>query len=135
MQRAGELMAKDELRQPQSLWNPHFARSRRCLRHLMLGSCYSQLGHTKEAKAQFDRVLKGDPQNAQALIGMANVLLSEGQTDDVVTLCKRTLSIDDRNTQAYTLLGDVYVEQGQPAKALPYLRRPWRSSPSSPRIA
>jgi choline-sulfatase len=124
VQRAGELMAKDE-------YAPAAESLESALRKepampqalLMLGSCYSQLGHTKEAKAQFDRVLKGDPQNVQALIGMANVLLSEGQTDDVVTLCKRTLSIDDRNTQAYTLLGDVYVEQRQPAKALPYLEK------------
>ena len=90
---------------------------------LMLGSCYSELGRTKDAKAHFDDVLKDDPQSVQALIGLANILLEEGQTEDVVTLCKRTLSLDDRNTQAYTLLGDVYIARQQPSKALPYLEK------------
>ena len=66
--RAGELITKDEnaaaaealesaLREepamPQAL--------------LMLGACYSDLGRKKEAKAQFDKVLKDDPQSVQAL--------------------------------------------------------------------
>jgi tetratricopeptide (TPR) repeat protein len=59
----------------------------------------------------------------QALVGMANVLLEDGLTEDVVTLCKRTLSIDERNAQAYALLGDVYIGQHQPSKALPYLEK------------
>ena len=59
----------------------------------------------------------------QALIGMANVLLSEGRSEDVVTLCKRTLSLDDRNTQAYSLLGEVYTDQHQPSNALPFLEK------------
>src|SRR5262245_14196957 len=53
---------------------------------LMLGACYSELGRIREAKAQFDRVLKDDPQSVQGLIGMASILLEEGQTQDVVTL-------------------------------------------------
>ena len=77
---------------------------------LMLGSCYTELGRNKEARAQFDRVLKDDPQSVQGLIGLAGILLAEGQTEDVVTLCKRTLTLDDRNTQAYALLGEVYRE-------------------------
>ena len=124
VQRAGELMVSDEyahavealelaIRQepamPQAL--------------LMLGACYTELGRTKEAKARFDEVLKGDPQSVQGLIGLANILLEEGQTEDVLTLCKRTLSLDDRNTQAYALLGQVYIDRRQPAKAVPYLEK------------
>ncbi len=124
VQRAGELMVSDEyahavealelaIRQepamPQAL--------------LMLGACYTELGRTKEAKARFDEVLKGDPQSVQGLIGLANILLEEGQTEDVLTLCKRTLSLDDRNTQAYALLGQVYIDRRQPAEAVPYLEK------------
>jgi tetratricopeptide (TPR) repeat protein len=68
-------------------------------------------------------VLARDPQSVQALIGMANVLLEEGQTDDVVALCNRTLSLDTRNTQAYALLGDVYIDRHEPSRALPYLEK------------
>jgi arylsulfatase A-like enzyme/cytochrome c-type biogenesis protein CcmH/NrfG len=90
---------------------------------LMLGSCYTELGRRKEARARFDQVLRNDPQSVQGLIGMANILLEDGQSDDVVTLCRKTLSIDPRNTQAYTLLGDVYIERHEPSTALPFLER------------
>jgi tetratricopeptide (TPR) repeat protein len=90
---------------------------------LMLGSSYTALGRTKEAKALFDQVLKKDPESVPGLIGLANILLEEGQTEDVVTLCRRTLSIDPRNSQAYALLGDVYIGQRQPSKALPHLEK------------
>jgi len=90
---------------------------------LMLGSAYTELGRTQEAKAQFDRVLKADAKSVQALVGMASVLMKEGKTGEVVALCKRTLSLDDHNTQAYALLGEVYTGQRKPAEALPYLEK------------
>ena len=79
-------------------------------------------------------MLKNDPQSVQGLIGMANVLLDEGRTDDVVTLCKRTLSLDERNSQAYALLGDVYIARAAAIdRRCRTSRRPWRSSPRSRR--
>lgn len=124
VQRAGELMARDEYPlaaealESALQQEPAMPQAR-----LMLGACYSDLGRKREAKAQFDRVLKDDPQSVQGLIGLANILLEQGRTDDVVTLCKRTLSLDERNTQACALLGDVYVRQHEPQKALPYLEK------------
>ena len=80
VQRAGELMVTDE-------YAPAAEALESALREepampqalLMLGSCYTELGRNKEAKAQFDRVLKDDPQSVQGLIGLANILLAEGQ--------------------------------------------------------
>jgi tetratricopeptide (TPR) repeat protein len=124
VQRAGELIVEDEyaaatealesaLREepgmPQAL--------------LMLGTSYSELGRTEEAKAQFDLVLQDDPQSIPALVGMANLLMAEGQTEDVIALCKRTLSLDDRNNQAHGLLGEVYAGQGKPDEALPHFEK------------
>ena len=54
---------------------------------------------------------------------MANVLMRENRTEDVVTLCKRTLSLDPRNSQAYALLGEVYIDRRQPELALPHLEK------------
>jgi tetratricopeptide (TPR) repeat protein len=90
---------------------------------LMLGTSYSELGRTREAKAQFDLVLKDDPKSVQALIGLASLLMREGKTEDVVALCKRTLSLDERNNQAYALLGEVYAGRGEPEEALPYFEK------------
>jgi tetratricopeptide (TPR) repeat protein len=89
----------------------------------MLGTSYAELGRKPEAKAQFDFALKNDPQSIQALIGMANILIDEGKSEDVIALCKRTISLDEQNPQAYTLLGEVHTGLGKPAEALPYFEK------------
>ncbi len=124
VQRAGELMSGDEYAQAAQVLEDAVRKEPEMPQAmLMLGSCYTELGRRKEARARFDEVLKRDPKSVQALIGMANVLMEDGLTGDVVTLCKRTLSIDDRNPQAYALLGDVYISEHQPSKALPYFEK------------
>jgi arylsulfatase A-like enzyme/tetratricopeptide (TPR) repeat protein len=90
---------------------------------LMLGTAYAELGRRGEAKVEFDRVLKDDPRSVQGLVGLANVLQDEGRLSDVIALARRTLSLDDRNTQAYTLLGEAYAARHQPREALPHLEK------------
>jgi choline-sulfatase len=124
VQQAGELIVKDEYAAAaKSLESALREEPRMSQALLMLGTAYSELGRRKEAKAQFDLVLKDDPQSIQGLIGMANLLMEEGQTDDVIALCKRTLSLDDRNSQAHTLLGEVYAAQKRPDAALPHFEK------------
>src|SRR6185295_18642159 len=53
----------------------------------------------------------------------ANLLQGEGKTDDVIALCKRTLALDERNSQAQSLLGEVYADLKKPAEALPHLEK------------
>ncbi len=119
VQQAGELMVKDqhtaavELLESALQDDPKMSQA-----HLMLATSYAELGQKPKAKAQFDLVLKDDPQSVQALIGMANLLIDEGRSEDVIALCKRTLSLDERNPQAYTLLGEVQAGLGNPAEAL-----------------
>ena len=132
VQRAGELMVKDDYGEP-------FERSnRRCSdepgmhqARLMLGSCYSELGRTSDAKAQFDTVLKDDPQSVSALTGLASYPVEgrqDGRRGHPVQAARS--SFDDRNPQAYTLLGDVYIARHEPSKALPYRKRRYRSNRS-----
>jgi choline-sulfatase len=70
VQRAGELMSTEEygtaaealekaLRE-----DPAMPQAR-----VMLGSCYSEIGRAEDARSQFDKVLKEDPQSIAALIG------------------------------------------------------------------
>jgi arylsulfatase A-like enzyme/tetratricopeptide (TPR) repeat protein len=124
VQQAGEWMSTDqysaavELLESALKEEPEMSQAR-----LMLGTSYAELGRKPEAKAQYDLVLKDDSQSVQALIGMANILIDEGKSDDVIALCKRTLSLDERNPQAYTLLGEVFVGLGRPAESLPYFEK------------
>ncbi len=124
VQRAGELIVEDkhaeaaEALESALREEPEMSQAR-----LMLGTSYSELGRTREAKAQFDLVLKDDPKSVQALIGLASLLRDEGRSDDVIALCKRTLSLDERNNQAYALLGEVYAARNEPEKALPHFEK------------
>jgi arylsulfatase A-like enzyme/tetratricopeptide (TPR) repeat protein len=124
VQRAGELIVEDKYAEAAEALEsalreePEMPQAR-----LMLGTSYSELGRTGEAKAQFDLVLKDDPKSVQALIGLASLLRDEGKTDDVIALCKRTISLDERNNQAYALLGQVYAARSQPEEALPYFEK------------
>jgi tetratricopeptide (TPR) repeat protein len=90
---------------------------------LMLGTSYAEMGRVGEAKAQFDLVLRDDPASVQALVGMAGLLMQEGQDEDVIALSKRTLALDERNAQAHTLLGEVYANRREPAQALPHFEK------------
>jgi arylsulfatase A-like enzyme/tetratricopeptide (TPR) repeat protein len=120
VQEAGELITKDqhaaaaEMLESALREEPGMPQAR-----LMLGTAYAEVGRAREAKAQFDQVLKDDPGSVQALIGLAGLLLQEDKIEDVIVLCKRTLSLDERNAQAYTLLGEAYAAQRNPAQALP----------------
>ena len=96
---------------------------------LMLGTSYSELGRRQDAREQFDSVLRDDPASVQALVGMASVLADEGKTEDVIALCKRTLSLDERNAQAHTMLGEVYAAEKEPAEALPHFEKAMEIQP------
>jgi tetratricopeptide (TPR) repeat protein len=54
---------------------------------------------------------------------MANILLEERRNEDVIALCKRTLSLDERNTQAQMLIGEVLLGELKYDEALPYLEK------------
>jgi arylsulfatase A-like enzyme/tetratricopeptide (TPR) repeat protein len=124
VQQAGELIVKDDyVAAARALESALREEPRMSQARLMLGTSYAELGRTREAKAEFDLVLKDDPRSVQGLIGMANLLMEEGHTDDVIALSKRTLSVDERNAQAHTLLGEVYAARKKPAEALPHFEK------------
>jgi tetratricopeptide (TPR) repeat protein len=124
VQQAGALIVEDEYDDAAELLelalreDPKMPQAR-----LMLAGSYSELDRTREARELFDLVLEDDPTSVQALVGVANLLMREGSTEDVIALCRQTLSLDERNMQAYALLGDVYAGQGKPAEALPYFEK------------
>lgn len=91
--------------------------------HLLLATCYVELKRNEDARAHYDLILRDDPNSLQALIGMANLLREEGKNEDVLALCQKALSLDEKNVQAYNLIGEVYMERNDHAGALPYLER------------
>ena len=56
---------------------------------LMLADAQARAGHLPEAEASYRTALKGQPANASALIGLANVLMRQGRTGEADELFAR----------------------------------------------
>jgi Tfp pilus assembly protein PilF len=59
---------------------------------VLLGRAYVSLRKTAEACSLFHRVLQVDPNNAEALLGMIDIHLAQGQYQAASSLCKRILA-------------------------------------------
>jgi tetratricopeptide (TPR) repeat protein len=88
---------------------------------LVLATCYKETGRMGEAKSTLDLLLKADPENVQGLISLANILIDEGNNEDVVALCKQVRR-STRRTLRPLLVGRSMgaLDFGQ---ALPYIER------------
>ena len=64
------------------------------------------------AQYNFGEVLKKDPENLKALIGMANVLSYRGDFENSFKLINKALKINPRYRDAYVLKGSIYRSQG-----------------------
>ena len=89
---------------------------------LLLATTYQKTDRIDRAKAVLDEYLREYPDSAPALITLAGILSTEGKRDEVIALCRRVLTVDDRNTQAYELRAGVYMARNDHAGALPLLR-------------
>jgi tetratricopeptide (TPR) repeat protein len=124
VQRAGELMGRDE-------YGPAVEALEAALKEdpsmpqarVMLGSCYSEMGRTSDARNQFDSVLKDDPQSIAALIGLANVMLPRDRrptsSRSATARCRSTIA-----TRRPTRCSATSTSAGTSRRrALPYLEK------------
>lgn len=72
--------------------------------HALLGSARQRLGDSGGALAAYDRALELDPDETGALVNSAELLLADEacDTDRVVDLLGRTLSLDESGTRPET---------------------------------
>src|SRR5262245_9759379 len=75
-------------------------------------------GALDAATDRYTRVLKGDPANATALYGLAQINCQQGRFADGVGLAQRALAAEPQHTRAHVLLGRALVELGQVGEAL-----------------
>ena len=93
---------------------------------LALGMAYIQESrvsgnHTYYDKASlelFERVLKSEPENYEALVGKSTVLLSQHHFSDALPVAELALKINPQSSTVYGLLTDVFVETGNYEKAI-----------------
>jgi tetratricopeptide (TPR) repeat protein len=64
------------------------------------------------AQYHFGRVIKKDPKNLKAIIGMASVYSFRGDLENSFKLINKVLRINPRYRDAYILKGSIYLSQG-----------------------
>src|SRR5438477_12440361 len=77
-----------------------------------------RMGNLRAAMDGYMRVLKDDPQNADALYYVAVVAVQEGQYPDGIKLAQRALSVGPAQPRLHNLLGQTYVRLGEEQEAL-----------------
>jgi cellulose synthase operon protein C len=86
-----------------------------------LAEAYLRAGQLQQARTAYLVVLKSNPKNVGALNNLANILfkLNEAQA---LTYAQQAYSLAPGDANVADTLGWILVHQGDPQKALPYLR-------------
>jgi tetratricopeptide (TPR) repeat protein len=84
---------------------------------LTLAETLLWLSRTDEAAGHFEFVLKRDPKNARALLGMGRVALERGDYKDGLDYLKRSAAEEDKVKMTHDLLADVYLRMDDPERA------------------
>lgn len=84
---------------------------------LALGRVAARRGRADEARAQFERVLAADPQNADAEADLGVLALDGGALDEARARLDRALAANPNNADAWNARGVVAARQQDPARA------------------
>jgi len=94
------------------------------------GKLYSILGYTYEQQHDYKNAVKAykkavdlDKDNLDAVRGMAQNLLNDGQTDAALAQYKQVIEADPQDAQAYLRVSDIYRRQGKYDAALEMLNK------------
>ncbi len=88
-----------------------------------LGSVLPAMGRVPEAVEAMRQAFKLDPLFAMYSRWLARMLLFNEEYDEGILLIQRTLELDQTYSRAYLDLGNVYLGQGKPEKALAAYRQ------------
>jgi tetratricopeptide (TPR) repeat protein len=76
---------------------------------------HRRFGHQKDARADYDAVIKAldddDPLRRDAAARLASLLRDQGQYDDAIEVLRSTLRVSGANARIYSELGQIYIGQ------------------------
>lgn len=74
-----------------------------------MGNCAVQLGLYTKAIESYNDFLKSDPENTEALTGLANAYQLKKEYTSAIDIYKKIISIDNNHAKAYYNLGSIYA--------------------------
>jgi len=89
-------------------------------------ACLEEL-QLDEARDAFDRVLAIDPGQCDAHLGIARVLLMQGDSSGAAVRAERVLQSDPGNAPAHLLLSRVFLSEGDRIRAMEHFEKAVRS--------
>jgi Tfp pilus assembly protein PilF len=84
------------------------------------------------ARQLFEQTLHDDPDNADALFGLAFECQTEGRIKEALDLLQRTSELAPDNQTVYSILGSLLVRQNRLAESIAAFREALRVVPSNP---
>ncbi len=88
-----------------------------------LGFTYEQQKNYKKAVDAYRKAVEQDHDNLDAMRGLAQNLLNDGQTDAALEQYQQIADADPQDAQAYLRLADIHRRKGNYDKALEYLNK------------
>lgn len=85
-------------------------------------ACLEEL-HLDEAREVFDRALEIDPDQTDAMLGIAKVHFLEGDPSGAAVRAERVVSQEPHNAQAHLLLSRVFLSEGDSGRAIEHFDR------------
>ena len=74
-------------------------------------------GRLKESEAQFHQALKIDANAAEAYVGLAQIAMSKNEFQQAKEFAEKAVSINPKQSEAYSLLAILYRRLSEPSKA------------------
>jgi tetratricopeptide (TPR) repeat protein len=79
---------------------------------------FHDAGRNDSAAAYFERALAFDPNQRDALLGLAEIRLAGGDPENAIPLIDRTIAADSGSAGVWSLRGNAYALAGQPQRAI-----------------
>jgi Flp pilus assembly protein TadD len=115
--RANQLAKAIELLESLTTLDPTAPRS-----HVDLGAAYFGMGNQDGAEAQFQAALRLEPNDADAMLGLATIRLRNGEDDRTIGVLRRLTTLVPNAYEPHYLFGVVYNRQSRYVQAVTELQ-------------
>jgi YaiO family outer membrane protein len=97
---------------------------------LWIAQLHVWMGHPERAEPVYRSVMLEDPNNIDALLGVATTLLARHEADEALEVLQRAEQLEPQNPEVLAGLGRAYRRTGQTTTSLGYLQRTIALAPS-----
>lgn len=99
--------------------------------HLRMGQIYEEQRQLKKALVEYRQASEGEPKAAYPRLLLGRTLLAMDRAGEAVQQLKVAVSLDAADASARMVLGNAYLEQNDPKKAIPQYQKALELAPGA----